>query len=133
MFSNTPAPKAMLVIPLVLLIIVGLLAFLVINSLSSNVSIGNTNTSSTSSMTTSSSSSQVTTSQGMSQSTEDNFNDALGKVPKSGYPDNTCPEAFVLESSGNRFAIDGGEKYSLSSSQAAWIQNYCPNSQVLNF
>lgn len=129
MFSNTKAPKALLIIPLLLLVVVGLLGYLTIQTLTTNTTAngGSTNT-------TSSSGQQTQSASSSSQSaTSDANKEALNKPPKSNYPDNTCPAILVTENNANKFAVDNGEKYSLSPSQASWIQANCPDLEVLNF
>jgi hypothetical protein len=130
MFSNTPAPKAMLFFPILLLATVGILSFLVIRNMSAIPTGGTDNYTSSSATPTSQQSSNSGTT---SQSQGNSLNDALAKVPISGYPENTCPEAYVKESNGNRFALADGNKYSLSSSAATWIEGNCPETETLNY
>lgn len=137
MFSNTPAPKAMLLFPIVLLVTVTLLSFLVFRNLSS-ANNSTTDMSTSSSMTTSTGTitSQVNSTSSNAQTTQskDINRDAMSQVPISGFPANTCPAILVIESqSNNYFAIDDGKKYSIKKSESDWIKANCPEVETLNY
>ena len=134
MFSSTPAPKALLVFPLVLSVTVILLSFLVFRNLSSTTN--STSDINTSSSMTTSSGQQVNTTSSNAQTTQskDINKDAMSQVPISGYPDNTCPAILVVESQNNNyFAIDEGKKYSIQKTIADWIKANCPDVETLNY
>lgn len=150
MFSNTPAPKAMLLFPLVLLVTVGLLSFLVITrqSASTNTQDSNSNSSSSTSqaMTTSSNNNNNGNSNGNQGNNANNGNsspttqskdinkEAMSQVPISGFPENTCPAILVIEAqSNNYFAINEGKKYGIKKTDADWIKANCSDVETLNY
>ena len=125
MFSNTPAPKLMLIIPVMLTAIVVLLLVLTLRSFTPGSSAtNNTNTVSAGNNPDFQSSSSV------SQQSEDEK--AMFAVPAGNYPANKCPTTLVIEPS-NNFALENGMKYSLSNENKTWIQSNCPNVKTLTF
>jgi|GEM_PF-2971174 len=127
MFSKAVAPKIFLVIPLVLLITVIYLSFVVIQKMglpATNLMTPQTNQQTNNDL-------KNTTNPQTSKSPDSD--DVMFKAPTGNYPSSKCPETVVNEGTSRSFAIDAGEKYSLSRENAEWIATNCPNVKTLTF
>lgn len=125
MFSKAAVPKSFLLLPLILLIIVFFLLFLVVQRFDA------INTAATQTTQETNKNLPNPTAPPTSKSAESS--DVMFKAPKGNYPANKCPEILVKESSGNNFAIEANEKYSLSSANAEWVIANCPAVKTITF